>query len=189
MLGFAVFSALSLVLPGFIVTYFDMGNNTGLFVLISALGAIAGWWFSSYVSINNAAKSHTINILLQMRNSSEFMTRQDRVRRYLLGKYKSISNDIIKIEQQNMPKDKEISLRSDVLYLTNYFEFICAGYRCGDLDEKILIRTLRSVLVDWHDRFKHFIEEERTENGVRNPSYFGNLEKTVEHFRKKGVRD
>lgn len=185
-IGFCAMSAFLIVGPAIVIPFIS-NNNTGFYIMFSAWCAVAGWFLGHYITVDNARKAHTLNILMQMRNSSEFTSRYMRISRLILDKYPGdISNNLISGVQKGLPKDVEFVLKHDISYISAYYEFICAGYQTNDLDEKLLIRSMRNNIITWVDRFKMFIGEERIlPDGTTNPRIYEQLEKTANSFRLK----
>ena len=167
-----------------VVVFFAIKGNetTGIYIIYGALLATLGWLWSSYNSTLNSTKSHTLNILLHMRDSDVVKVYKEIAK---LFDGQPITNELI------LNKASESELSSDEIhdkigYVTNYMEFICAAYQCGNLQEKMLILTVRGVIVRWYELTCEYILEEATaENGQINDRLYGNFITTAKYFDTK----
>jgi len=109
-------------------------------ILLGVYGAITGWLISSIVAVRNSIRQHTMNILLQSRLSQTYVDRATLVHeRYFhpLGIRHLTEEEL----HTNAPEAQLPALR----YILSYLEFIAVGIRYGDLNEKLMRRTLRGL--------------------------------------------
>lgn len=163
-------------------------QSTGsLPIMVAALFATLGWLYTANENRNNNRKAHTLNILLQMRNSAEYNKHREVAIKYL-GHEISIDTNKIKSAQLKV-KSEDIDVRRSVVYLANYFEFISVGYVTRDLDESLLIKSFSSILTNFWDSFHPFLMEERADDyGRYNPSIYENLELTAKELKRKKAK-
>lgn len=189
-----IFMSITLIFVSAALSLYDPKNVSPVAILIGAYFATIGWIFTGYESRNNNKKAHTLNILLQMRNSPEFNKHREIYMDYI-NPGKSVSydliseiNDRLKLATPSLNGRPAVDLIRSVRYLCNYYEFICAGYLSGDLDEKLIIRTIRGTVVSFYDEVKQFIDDERrTKDGI-NYLIFQNIETCSDILRKKGIK-
>lgn len=182
-----VVTSLFLVIAWYV---YDSSNKAPLAVLAGGYFASCGWIYTSRENRNNARKAHTLNILLQMRNSTEFNKHREILIDYL-DQDNILTGALIKTAQLKINADaklseKNINLSRSARYIANYFEFLCAGYVTGDIDEALLVKTHRSILISYSDWLKEYIEEERLNaDGGYNPRLFDNLNAVAAEMRSK----
>ena len=141
--------------------------------LIGIVSAITGWIVSSYITLRNSIKQHTINILLQSRLSATYMD----VAKHINSKFFSptSSRDPVSVDFLNDPVNQK-DLEAFV-YILNYLEFVAVGVRHGDIDEMVMKDTIRGILCGQFDKAKLFIMYQRGDNGttVKSPKVFEHL--------------
>lgn len=171
------------------VSYYVFSQNKqSLPILSAALFAILGWIYTAYESHKNATKAHTLTILLQMRNSSGYNKHRDVVLKHL-GGFEKINNKIIKQIQNSLQTD-DIDIRKSVVYLSNHMEFVCAGYVTRDLYEGILIKSFRSIIINYWDSFEEFLTEEREDDfGKINPKIYENIQIAAIEMKRKRKKE
>lgn len=187
------FVVISFVITAFFV--FDTANRASIAILVGGFIAACGWIYTNDASRENAKKAHTLTILLQMRNSGEFNKHKDIVLDHL--DLSTPVNTKMILEAQERVKEKGINIVRSVRFVANYFEFLSAGYVTRDLDEALLIRSMRSIMIRFHVQFEPFLQEERKEvilvDGrpveVVNEKIFENFDILVAEFRRKIRRE
>jgi len=115
-------------------------------ILLGVFGAITGWVISSIVAVRNSIRQHTMNILLQSRLSQTYVDRAALVHaRYFhpLGIRYLTEEEV----HTTAPEAQLAALR----YVLSYLEFIAVGIRYGDLDEKLMRRTLRDLVCSLYE--------------------------------------
>jgi hypothetical protein len=144
-------------------------------VLAGVEAAVWGWVVTSYMTLRNSIKQHTINTLLQSRISATYMEHANCINKEFFPPT-TLTYDQVPLEyffdEKNFPTIKSVA------YLLNYFEFLSAAIRHGDLDEKMLRSTLGGILGRFYERMMLFIKHQRGEEEgkkVANP-------RQLEHF-------
>jgi hypothetical protein len=156
---------------------FYVTNETGRAILVASYLASLGWIYTNYVNAHMQRKSHTMNVLVQLRNSTEFNKHRNMLlSRFPLGR-RVIINDLpaLKTERASgasYAADK-VPILDSAYYIANYYEFISVGVLNGDLDDTMVEHTLRSILVNWFDHLEPIIYDARIEsNGRENMRIF-----------------
>ncbi len=156
-------------------------------VLMAAWLAVIGWIVTSWTSIRNSVKQHTINTLLQSRLSSTYMERADRVNKFF-GAYESRHP----LQTRDPDADPTLGIAGDdeeaLRYILNYFEYIAIGVRHGDLHEAMLRASLRSILTKTTFYSRDWIERRvaGTEVFSPNPLLYRNLRWLYLRWRENG---
>jgi len=140
--------------------------------LIAVLSGIAGWVWSSYVTLRNSIKQHTVAIYVQSRLSSPYAEISRRVH---LDHF-SVGCGTAPIAKEFFANPENASAMHDINTILNYFEFIAVGIRHGDLDEAMLRNTMRGMITNMCAKamiYIHFVRDKKNNLG-------GNL--TYEHL-------
>ena len=163
-------------------------QRTEHLLMWAAFLATLGWIYTNYVNVLNLRRSHTMNVLIQMRNSAEFQRHRLNVStRFPIGKPVT-QGDVASLKQERADpsayKDNKIPVMDSIVYLLNYYEFISVGVRTLDLDEHMIELTLRSILVTYFAHVSPIIDDRRSEN----PNVFTNYVALVTRFQKRPRR-
>lgn len=105
-------------------------------ILIAAIMATAGWVYTIRRHRIIARKQHTFNALLTASFSQDYNKSIQILSPYLRMRTK------IKIG-----KDQDEEVVSCLRFLLNHYEFLAAAVRIGDIDEKLLKRTERGLIL------------------------------------------
>ncbi|ONG41582.1 hypothetical protein BKE30_03900 [Alkanindiges hydrocarboniclasticus] len=154
-------------------------NSSATGVILGAVAAIIGWLFTTRAQGISDIKANTLNILMNSRFSDEY-------NRNLLSTTQIYSNIRATQNRNNHSLDynsyNSLSFldKQSANYMLNYFEFIAAGIRCGDLDEELIKRTLKSIILTNYDFYKEVIDEKQKTNRTS----LENLSCLVERWKK-----
>lgn len=123
-------------------------------ILLGVFAGIAGWLISSIVAVRNSIRQHTMNILLQSRLSQTYVERATLVyARYFHPQgMRYLTEEEVRT---NAPEAQLPALR----YILSYLEFIAVGIRYGDLDEKLMRRTLRGLVCSLYEASGALLEQ------------------------------
>lgn len=135
--------------------------------------AVEGWLLSSWITLRNSIKQHTITTLLQSRLSAVYMESA----RTLNETFFAPGMDDEPISVIFLRSPFNVKERGAVDYVLNYFEFLAVGMRHGDLDKNVLAHTLRGILVRLYGKMILYIKFTRQDNGVTvgKPAQFEHL--------------
>lgn len=140
--------------------------------IVTVVVAILVWIGTSYVTMRNLVKQHTINTLLQSRLSATYMENARALNKGFFGKH----GELIPLTQEEVIKPpEEVNLQA-LGYMLNYFEFIAVGIRHGDLDESVMKNSLRGIVCSVFCVAESFIHTRRSD--VQDPS----KARTYEHL-------
>lgn len=116
-------------------------SQQSIITMGSIVAAVTGWIITSWVSLRNTKRQHTITVLLQSRLSQAYQQRmKDAIAIYPVTPNLTLFQEC----DLNCPEKKEAI--EGIKYLLNYFEFIAVGIKYGDLDEKTLRQSMRGIL-------------------------------------------
>lgn len=139
-------------------------NNAKTTALVTALAAIAavfGWIFTSRVQIINTVRSHSVQVLMNSRNSTVYMAKVDeatKIRRML----RTEELDVLSFERFEKLEDAE---KSSITYLLNFLEFVAIGIRHNNLDEDLIKGSFRTILRSNYNLFLPIIKHTRKLDG------------------------
>lgn len=115
-------------------------------VLVGAGSATTGWLYTARRQRHLARKQHTINIMLQASFNKEFGVALTTVGTCIRERN---CPDLILPEQQQL-----VSYLRQVL---NHYEFVAAGIRNGDLDERMVRDSERGSIVALFEMFHPYV--------------------------------
>lgn len=167
----------------FIICYkgFLKEYQTMISLAITSIFITAGWWVQDIISKTNARKSHTLNLIMNQRNSSEFSAHVKKVRK-LFGTDKIINKEIIEAyfyknnEHTNKKLCKALDGLESIIYLLNYYEFIAAGIKNKDLDADLLENCFSSIIKNLEKRAFYLIYHQAKDEYNKNPNIFSYCE-------------
>lgn len=148
---------------------FDIQNKdnqfktTALVTALAAIAAVFGWIFTSRVQIINTIRSHSVQVLMNSRNSTVYMAKVDeatKIRRKLQdrGLTSLSAEEFRKLEHEE---------KSAVSYLLNFLEFVAIGIRHNNLDEDLIRGSFKTILKSNYVLFSPVIGYLRTVDGEK----------------------
>ena len=157
-----------------------------LLFLIGVVSAITGWVVSSYITLRNSIKQHTINTLLQTRLSATYMDEAKLINKTFFGP----SADKDPASLAFLHDQENVAVLSSVDYVLNYLEFLSVGIRHGDLDEKVLRQTMRGIVVRLYEKVIHYMHEIRDvkDGKAGNPQQLEHVTWLYDRWRKTGLK-
>ncbi|MGF0333491.1 DUF4760 domain-containing protein [Ectopseudomonas toyotomiensis] len=139
--------------------------QTSLSILVTGVFVGMGWWIQAITTAANARRTHTLNIIMASRTSTEYQTQtRDSSKLY---RSSAIPQDLAEW-RVNPNKDdfKYIQVPEDIndaingtVYVLNYFEFLAQGIKFRDLDDCLLRECFCSILAGLERRGFHLIIE------------------------------
>lgn len=182
------------IFSSYLVLRYQPQYQTALSILVTGVFIGMGWWIQSITTAANARRTHTLNIIMASRTSTEYQT-QTRCSSNLY-RASAIPQELAEW-RVNPHKDefKYIDVPEDILtaingtvYVLNYFEFLAQGIKFRDLDDCLLRECFCYILSGLERRGFHVIVEAqkadpRAFEGVLRLSKEWNGESLVEKFR------
>ncbi|MBP2157206.1 DUF4760 domain-containing protein [Erwinia rhapontici] len=190
----AVIMFLTMLLSYYLYTMNGTHSNTDyqttIALLISSVLVGSGWWVQAVISKVASRKAHTINTLMTQRNSELFYEKNKSISKEF-GFKKTLNENLAKktiLPDHIDVKDKKIKQpfiepARNVLYILNYYEFICAGINNGDFDTHLIEDCLSNIIVDLEVRYFHYIKIARDNDGKCS---FENIIKVVDQWSSSG---
>ena len=127
-------------------------KETGIAV-ITVILAMAGWIANNIQNRFIQRKQHTLDVLLNSRFSETWNSHRKVVDKYFPpGNY--IDPDVVLKEENN-------EIRESVKVIGNYYEFLAASMRLGDLDEPLLKACVRNQACQFYRRFERYVRRVR----------------------------
>lgn len=156
-------------------------------VLVGVVAAVMGWLVSSYITLRNSIKQHTINTLLQSRLSTYYQEQAKIINKTFFAPEMPL-NDPVPLDVMLDPDEKKREALGAVNYVLNYFEFCAVGIRYGDLDENLMRQTMRGIIRRLCNRMMPYIRYTRgeDENGkLKQPTtQFEHIKWLLERWEK-----
>ena len=126
--------------------------NSTAAILIGAFLATAGWLFTGYRLRVLARKQYTITAMMQANFNEAFFAYRIEIAPY--------------IRHGACPKDMRDGdyeeLRAAFRFILNHYEFMCAGLRNGDFDEKLIKDSERGTYIALYECCNSYIWDLRT---------------------------
>jgi hypothetical protein len=162
--------------------------ETGQAVYLSTLVAVAGWFYTNRKERNLFRKQHTFNALMQASFDTSYQRAITSVRPHIRkGVLPDISVDDEHLIAAPETLDTDIrqtrELREHVAFLLNHYEFLAAGIRNGDIDEKLLYDSERSTILKIQDISEPFVDSLRDRR--KRVSIFEHLEWLTDRWGEK----
>ena len=145
---------------------FDIQNTknqfktTALVTVLAAIAAVFGWIFTSRVQIINTTRSHSVQVLMNSRNSTAYINKVDEatiIRRELIKELNLSKGEKVQLSAERFEK-LEHAQKSAVTYLLNFLEFVAIGIRHNNLDEDLIKGSFKSILKSNYILFQPVIE-------------------------------
>lgn len=147
----------------------DYQTSLALFVSSCLLGA--GWWVQATISSAAARKAHTVNTIMNQRNSELFIQKNDNLL-HVFPRKKTIHPvfteylmDIHnkKYKDAKFP-DEFLQGARDLSYVLNYYEFIAVGVINGDFDETLIKECFIGIIFALEKRAYLVIQSAQKQN-------------------------
>ena len=116
--------------------------------------------------MRNSRKQHTVNVLFHTRLSSEFLKRTGIIKQHFPGILPITCDALETVSAKTTP---EKSPMEAVKFMLNYYEFVAAGIRHGDLDNRLVCDCLCTALCTFFDRCEDVIKNARGEDAKGRP--------------------
>lgn len=136
-------------------------NPTAMIAYVAALAALAGWMFQGWLSVRNSRKQHTMNVLLQTRLNPQFADHASKI--------EAVFPPGNPITFEALTKPENAQVRESVRWILNYYEFIAAGLRHGDLDEPLMQDCMLTQFCRFYKKSESYIRDVRGEDALGTP--------------------
>lgn len=182
------------IFSSYLILRYQETYQTSLSILVTGVFVGMGWWIQSITTAANSRRTHTLNIIMASRTSTEYQTQTRSSSR--LYRASAIPSELAewrvnphKDEFKNTTvPDEIIDAINGTVYVLNYFEFLAQGIKFRDLDDCLLRECFCSILSGLERRGFHLILEaqkadQRAFEGVIRLAKEWNNESVVEKFR------
>jgi hypothetical protein len=129
-------------------------------VLIGAALATTGWLYTARRSRALARKQHTITVILQTNFNAHFLTARAKI--------------TPAIRSGELPSEQDQEFYSALRDVLNHYEFVSAGLRNGDFDERLIRDSERGAYIALYEVFKPHIW--RLRNSRKRMTIYEHLE-------------
>jgi hypothetical protein len=172
--------------------------SASLVTISAALLAAIGIALQQQNAATIQRKQHTMNVLLQFRQTQLVQDHRMNVAAKFCDKTRISERDVIELLVEYDSKEElikyfnsppKIPIAESMYYMTNYYEYIAAAVYSGDLDEELINETIGTLMRSWYQRYEAFIVHKRNlnvVNGIPQKPVFSNLWWLV---RKKSFRE
>jgi Domain of unknown function (DUF4760) len=120
--------------------------DTATAALIGAALATAGWLYTARRARTLSRKQHSVSVMLQASFNSEFQ-----------GFVKTVAEHIKANDIAQRIGAGDDTLRMATRRVLNHYEFIASGLRNGDFDERLVMDSERSAIIQLFAGTKEFI--------------------------------
>lgn len=184
----------TVLVSSYVVLRYQPEYQSSLSILVTGVFVGMGWWIQAITTAANSRRSHTLNIIMSSRTSTEYQ-QQTRAssKLYLTSvippelaewKFQPTKDEY---RNANVPSDVAEAI-SGTIYVLNYFEFLAQGIRYRDLDACLLRECFSGILAGVERRAFHLIIEAqkgdpRVFEGLINLTKEWNGESVVERYR------
>lgn len=158
-----------------------MKNGTTGAILLSAVLVTLGWVIAQRNGKRSARKQHTINVLLQQRNSEMLQFHSINITSYLPFNQSLSPSGLAILEQRrnqwapSHTSDKTgYPVLASIAWVLNYYEFISLGIASGDLNDRLMKRSIRGMLCHSYLRYYPCIAQS-FDRPISGPYPFENL--------------
>lgn len=133
----------------------------------------AGWVVTSELGIRNAKNQHTMNIITQQAFDKHRLENRDLIQKSLPSFKSKLTADMVRFDDETSPLLKAIDLE------LNFFEFMAAAVFRDNLDERLLIDTLRGRFCSFYRQNEDYIMHWRKQ---------GNTWENIERLYRRWAR-
>lgn len=161
-----------------VIYYSPEGLRTSIAISLSAVAAVIIFIATENIKRYREKKQHTINLLMQTRLcDTGYQSQHKAFEKYFPDK-------IIDLDDWNSKKElkkpeEDVAALDSLTYLLNYYEFLAVGIYSGDLENKMLYKTVRGLLCNLIESARHIILDVRTSKNGEDSSL---AEKKLEHL-------
>lgn len=149
-------------------------ENLGAFATV--LVGVIGFWLHAHTSKKFMRRQHTFDVVLKSVMDDVFQKRLSSIRVYF---HDYNGNDTERKDPKNWQDTAEDSNLRAVL---NYLEAIACALKNGDLDEQLLLKTYKGIVITLYEVFEDYIHAHR--KNKKSQKAFENLEWLYDHWKK-----
>jgi hypothetical protein len=155
----------TVIASSYVILRYAPTYQTSLSILVTGTFVGMGWWIQAITTAANTRRTHTLNIIMASRTSSEY---QDQTRNS--GKIYRASVVCAELAEWRFSPNKDDYRYTEVpdsidkaisgtIYVLNYFEFLAQGIKYRDLDDCLLRECFSAILAGIERRGFHLIIE------------------------------
>src|SRR5579872_2799156 len=132
----------------------DSTTNGMLWHIAPFYGSVlltVGWVVSAELNVKNSKRQHTINLITQHTSDRQRIENRDVILKYLPSYKDKFTQDIVSFGNETHELTKAIDLE------LNFYEFLAAAVLRDDVDEDLLIETLRTKFLKFFEQNQDYI--------------------------------
>lgn len=153
------------IVSSYLVLRYQDTYQTSLSILVTGVFVGMGWWIQSITSAADARRTHTLNIIMSSRTSTEYQTQSRNMNKAFrasampaeLAEWRVEPNKD-EFRDTEVPQELKDAIDGSV-YVLNYYEFLAQGIKFRDLDDCLLRECFSSILGGLERRNFHLIVE------------------------------
>lgn len=155
----------AVIVSSYLVLRYQETYQTSLSILVTGVFVGMGWWIQSITSAAHARRTHTLNIIMSSRTSTEYQTQSKNMSKVFRAS--AIPQELAEwrvdphkdeFRDADVPQEIKEALDGSV-YILNYYEFIAQGIKFRDLDDCLLKACFSNILAGLERRNFHLIVE------------------------------
>lgn len=184
----------TVIVSTYVILRYADTYQTSLSILVTGVFVGMGWWIQSITTAANSRRTHTLNIIMASRTSTEYQQQLrnssklyrasvvcPELAEWRLSPHKDEFKNAI------VPDEIDQAINGTV-YILNYFEFLAQGIKFRDLDDCLLRECFSGILAGIERRGFYLIIEaqkadQRAFEGVIRLTKEWNNESAVEKYR------
>jgi hypothetical protein len=154
-------------------------NPTATVATAAAVLGTIGWLVQRDSSMYLNRKQHTLNILLQTRQSEAFNKHRTNTLARYPHKVTIPATDIPELMRAREiatsyglgeGKETKFPVIESIIFMANFYEFLAASIRAKDLDENLLYDTLGDIAVSYYEKVQPVIAHHQQPDGDGTPT-------------------
>lgn len=155
----------AVIVSSYLVLRYQDTYQTSLSILVTGVFVGMGWWIQSITSAAHSRRTHTLNIIMSSRTSTEYQTQSRNMSKVFRAS--AVPSELAEwrvdphkdeFRDAEVPQDIKEALDGSV-YILNYYEFLAQGIKFRDLDDCLLRECFSNILAGLERRNFHLIVE------------------------------
>jgi DNA phosphorothioation-dependent restriction protein DptG len=141
----------------------DSNANGVLWHIAPFYGSVlltVGWVVSAELNVKNSKRQHTIVLITQHTSDRQRIENRDVILKYLPSYKDKFTEDLVSFGNETHELTKAIDLE------LNFYEFLAAAVLRDDVDEDLLVETLRTKFLKFFEQNQDYIAHWQKDGGT-----------------------